>query len=133
MWRELRTVRNERVLQLMQNLQPASESPGLCSHLCKITQGDDLGITGFRNHRGEFKALVAQTVKNLLAMQETQVQSLEDPLENGMQPTPVFLPGEFHGQRSLVGYSPWGLKEPDMTEQLTLSLYFRTKVLLQNL
>ena len=32
------------------------------------------------------------------------------------QPTPVFLPGEFHGQRSLVGYSPWGPKESDMTE-----------------
>ena len=32
------------------------------------------------------------------------------------QPTPVFLPGEFHGQRSLVGYSPWGLKESDMTK-----------------
>ena len=30
--------------------------------------------------------------------------------------TPVFLPGEFHGERSLVGYSPWGHKEPDMTE-----------------
>ena len=30
----------------------------------------------------------------------------EDPLEEGMQPTPVFLPGEFHGQRNLVGYSP---------------------------
>ena len=53
---------------------------------------------------------VAYTVKNLLAMQETWVLSLaeEDPLEKGMQPTPVFLPGEFHGQRSLVGYSPWG-------------------------
>ena len=35
------------------------------------------------------------------------------------QPTPVFLPGESHGQRSLVGYSPWGCKESDMTEQLT--------------
>ena len=35
------------------------------------------------------------------------------------QPTPVFLPGEFHGQRSLVGYSPWGCKESDTTEQLT--------------
>ena len=35
---------------------------------------------------------------------------------------PVFLPGEFHGQRSLVGYSPWGPKELDMTKQLTLSL-----------
>ena len=32
------------------------------------------------------------------------------------QPTPVFLPGESHGQRSLVGYSPWGHKESDMTE-----------------
>ena len=33
------------------------------------------------------------------------------------QPTPVvFLPGEFHGQRSLAGHSPWGLKESDMTE-----------------
>ena len=32
------------------------------------------------------------------------------------QPTPVSLPGEFHGQRSLVGYSPQGHKESDMTE-----------------
>ena len=32
------------------------------------------------------------------------------------QPTPVFLPGEFHGQRILAGYSPWGCKELDMTE-----------------
>ena len=32
------------------------------------------------------------------------------------QPTPVFLPGESHGQRSLVGYSPWGHREPDITE-----------------
>ena len=34
------------------------------------------------------------------------------------QPTPVFLPGKFHGQRRLVGYSLWGCKELDMTEQL---------------
>ena len=34
-------------------------------------------------------------------------------------PTPVFLPGEFHGQKSLAGCSPWGHKESDMTEQLT--------------
>ena len=37
-------------------------------------------------------------------------------------PTPVFLPGESHGQRSLAGYSPWGHKESDTTEQLTLLL-----------
>ena len=37
------------------------------------------------------------------------------PLEEGMD-TPVFLPGEAHGQRSLVGYSPWGHKELDTIE-----------------
>ena len=48
------------------------------------------------------------------------VQSLgqEDPLEKGMATTPGFLLGEFHGQRSLVGYSPWGLKELDTAEPL---------------
>ena len=40
----------------------------------------------------------------------------EDPLERERLPTPVFLPGEFHGQRSLAGCSPWGHKESDMTE-----------------
>ena len=41
---------------------------------------------------------------------------------NGL-PTPVFSPGESHGQRSLADYNPWSLKEPDMTEWLTLSLF----------
>ena len=68
---------------------------------------------------------VAQMVKNLPTMQETQVWSKEDPQENGMQPTPVFLSGESHGQRSQVGYSPWGRRESDKTERLTLSLYFQ--------
>ena len=36
------------------------------------------------------------------------------------QPTPVFLPGESHGQRSLVGYSPWGLKQFEMTQALSM-------------
>ena len=55
-------------------------------------------------------------------MQEMQVQSLgwEDPLEKGMA-TPVFLPGEFHGQRNLAGYNPWGHKELDTTEQRSMS------------
>ena len=38
-------------------------------------------------------------------------------------PTLVFLPEGFHGQRILVGYSPWGHRELDMTEQLTLYTY----------
>ena len=64
---------------------------------------------------------VAQTVKNLPTVQGTQVRPLgwEAPLEKGMAPTPVFLPGELHEQRSLVGYSPWGCKELDTTERLT--------------
>ena len=58
--------------------------------------------------------------KNLPPMQEIRVQSLgqEDPLEREWQPTPVFLPGESHGQRSLAGYrGPWGCKEMDKTEE----------------
>ena len=61
---------------------------------------------------------VVQMVKNLPAMQETQVQSLgqEDPLEKGMAIHSVFLPGESHGWRILVGYSPWGVKETQLSD-----------------
>ena len=66
---------------------------------------------------------MAQRVKNLPAMKETQVQPLgwKIPWRREWLSTPVFLPGESHGQRSLAGYSPWGHKELDMTEQLTES------------
>jgi len=40
----------------------------------------------------------------------------KNPRRRAWQPTPGFLPGESHGQRSLVGYSPWGSKESDTTE-----------------
>ena len=55
------------------------------------------------------------------SMQETRARSLghEDPLEKGMVTHPIFLPEEFHRQRSLVCYSPWGWKELATTEQLT--------------
>ena len=58
-------------------------------------------------------------LKNPPAMQETQVQPLdqEDPRKKEMtKPTSVFLPGKFHGQRSLAGYSPGGHKELEMIE-----------------
>ena len=65
-------------------------------------------------------SLVVQTVKNLPAMQETWVWSLgrEDPLEKWMSTHSSILPREVQGHRSLVGYSLWGHKESDMTEQL---------------
>ena len=70
-------------------------------------------------------------VKNLPVRQETRVQSLgwEVPLEKVMaiQSTPVFLPVEFHGQRSLVGYSPWGRKESDTIDRLTLEKQRKVK------
>ena len=59
---------------------------------------------------------MAQMVKCLPTMQETWVLSLgqEDPQEKEM----ALLPGKSHGRRSLVGCSPWGRKESDMTERL---------------
>ena len=67
---------------------------------------------------GVWASLLAQTVQNLPAAQETQIQSLgrKIPWRREWQPTLVFLPGKFHGQRNLVGYSPWGRKELGTTE-----------------
>ena len=103
---------------------------GTTSHVCQIRT---LRATATYYSSPSFKfspvarhgaSLVAQTVKNLPAMKETQDRSLgwEDPLGRGMATAPVTLPGDFHGQRSLVGYSPAGHKESDTTERLTLSL-----------
>ena len=60
-------------------------------------------------------------VKHLSTMRETQVRSLSlgrFSWRRKWQPTPVLLPGKLHGLRSLVGYSPWGHKESDMSELL---------------
>ena len=91
--------------------------------------GDPGSIPGLGRSTGEeisyplqysWASCVAQLVKNPPAMWETWVRALgrEDPLEKEMQPTPVFLPGKPHGRRTLVGYSPWGLKESNTTERL---------------
>ena len=67
-------------------------------------------------------------------LQETQVQSWvgKIPWRRAKQHTPVFLPGECHGQRSLEGYSPWGRKQSD-TIQATSPTHmhvFHTKILI---
>ena len=58
-------------------------------------------------------------VKNLPAMWETQIRLWvrKIPWRREWQPTPVSLPGKCHGQRSLAGYSTWGHKESDMSEE----------------
>ena len=65
--------------------------------------------------------LASQMVKNLFAKQETGFNPYvgKIPWRREWLPTPVFLPGKFHGQRSLTAYSLWGCKESDTAEQLT--------------
>ena len=86
--------------------------------------GDPSSIPGSRRSPGEgigyplqysWASLVAQLVKNWSSMQETWVWKI--PWRRKRLRAPVFWPGEFHGF-----YSPWGHKELDMTEQLSLSL-----------
>ena len=67
----------------------------------------------------ERASLVARLVKSLPAMQGTRIRSLgqEDPLEKRMAThSSILAYRDFHGQRSLVGYSLWSCKELDMTE-----------------
>ena len=82
-------------------------------------------LSGWWRHKFTANYFMAQMVKNLPIMQETWVGSLgrDDLLEKEWPLNPVFLPGEFHGQRRLVDYSTWGRKQSDMTEWLTLSLH----------
>ena len=95
--------------------------------------------SGPNHHRLSFEILIClgfpdgSVVKNLPASagDEGDTGSIPDlgrsaGVGNGL-PTPVLLPGKFNGQRSQVGYSPWGLKESDMTDRLTLSLFHTVK------
>ena len=95
--------------------------PGLLLHVSKIECLPDT-----RGPLWDFP--IAQMVKNLPVMQKTQVQSLgqEDPWRREWQPAPVFLPGESHGQRSLVGYRPGSCKESDVIEQLSTRFLLNT-------
>ena len=81
--------------------------------ICVLTLCASLSLAG--------ASLVAQMVKRLPAVQDTQVRSLgwEDPLEEEMATHSSILGWKFHRQRRLAGYSPWDCKESDMTEQLT--------------
>ena len=72
---------------------------------------------------------MAQRLKRLPPMQETWFNPWVGKISwrKKCQPTSVFLPGESHGQRSLVGYSPRGRKELDMTERLHLHVHICTQ------
>ena len=61
-------------------------------------------------------------ISGVPAMQEFDPWVKKMPWRRKWQPTPVILPGKFHGLRRLVGYSPWGCKESDTTEQFHMGL-----------
>ena len=105
----------------------------LCSLVLGVSSGSHLPLTlphssssfnftSSEAHRMGFPG--GSVVKNLPAIQETcrrcgfhpWVRKI--PWRRKWQSTPVFLPGKSHGQRSLVGYSPWGLRESDTIEWL---------------
>ena len=83
-------------------------------------------VVSVLTYRLSFPSLVAQMVKNLSAMQETQVRSMgwKDPLEKGVATHSIILVWRIPWTEELVGYGPWGHKESDMTEKLTFSLFF---------
>ena len=95
-----------------------SPLPGILSHGHLLPQFNQILVD-------LWASLVDQTVKNLPAMLETWVRSLGwgDLLEKEQLPTLVFWPGEFHGQRSLEGYSPWGLKQSNTTIFISFFLW----------
>ena len=65
---------------------------------------------------------MAQMVKSLPTVFKTWVEKVS--WRRKWQPTPVFLPGESHGWRSLVGYSPWGRTGSDTNEQLHFTIIY---------
>ena len=82
----------------------AKETSNKIQHPFMIKILIKLGIEG--THLSIKKAMYKKSIANIWSRE--------------WQPTPVFLPRKFHGQRSQVGYSPWGCKELDMTEQLSV-------------
>ena len=80
------------------------------------------GIAFLWDWNENWPSLVTHTVKNLSAMCEAWAGKI--PWRWEWLPTPVFLPGESHRQRSLTGYSPWACKESDTTEYLTPTANF---------
>ena len=84
----------------------------------KFTVNSDSKALKYTSRKKRWRSGKESTWLAVQGMQERQGQSLSwnDPLERKWQVTPVFLPGKFHGQRILVGYSPWGPEALVMTE-----------------
>ena len=85
--------------------------------------GEILFLWSFHSKEVYGASLVAPMVKNLPECRRCRFNPWvgKIPWRREWLPIPVFLPGESHGQRNLVGYSPWGRKDLDVTEQWTFN------------
>ena len=106
---------------------------GLLPRILSAFKGAEPERLRYRIQASSPSTLGIPSVKNLLAIQETQEMWFSPwirkiPWRRKWQPTPVFSPGESHGMRNLVGYSPQSHKESDVTEQSTHSICFRLKI-----
>ena len=108
---------------------PGSSAGKAGKFACNV--GDPSSIPGLGRSPGEgigyplqysWGFLVAQRICLQCRRPEFDPWVGKMPCRRAWQPTPVFLPEEFHGQRSLMDYSPWGHKESDMTKQLSSSI-----------
>ena len=104
---------------------------GWCRNWNRDLQDSTKKLILFETDYGKVRAsLVAQMVKNMHAVQENGFYPWVGniPWRRNWQPTPVFFPGEFCGQRSLVGYSPWCLKGLHTNERLCFHFISHGKV-----
>ena len=110
-------ITNVIISQIYQSLESYQSQSCLSRQQCKSSDFCYHGATAYIPCV-QINCCIAQTVKSLPAMLENQVRSLglEDP-PLAQQPTPVFLPGEFHGQRSPADESPRGRKETQLSDQ----------------
>ena len=90
----------------------------LCPPLCNPTDCNPAGFPG----ASDGKSICLQCGRPRF---DPWVRKI--PWRRKWQPTPVFLPGEFHGWRNPVGYSPWGWKESDTTERLHFHFHFQNR------
>ena len=99
-------------------------APGLCTHCTPILPSLLFANAHTLRIQPRWNLLwvsqVAPMVKNLPEMQVQFLGLGKIPWRRAWQPTPAFLPGESHGQRSLMGYTVHGVAESDTTEMLTL-------------
>ena len=98
------------------------------THLWKLAKGQSQGISFLSQRQLTRASLVAQTVKNLPAMQETMVQSLgrEDPLEKGMATHSSILAWRIPWMEEPGGLQYWGCKESNMTQRLIFHFIFNS-------